>query len=40
MSEVVFAGYLEIPDAVYGDSRLKDTTNIYGPRGCKLHSFT
>ena len=24
MSEVVFAGYLEIPDSVYSDSRLKD----------------
>lgn len=40
MSEVVFAGYLEIPDTVYADSRLKDANNIYGPRGCKLQSFT
>lgn len=40
MSEVVFAGYLEIPDSVYGDHRLKDGTHIYGPRGCKLLSFT
>lgn len=39
MSDVVFAGYLEIPDSVYGDSRLKDGTHIYGPRGCKLLSF-
>lgn len=36
MSEVVFAGYLEIPDAVYADGRLKDKTHIYGPRGCRL----
>jgi len=40
MSEVVFAGYLEIPDTVYADARIKDKTNIYGPRGCKLQSFT
>ena len=39
MSEAVFAGYLEIPDSVYGDARLKDKSNIYGPRGCKLLSF-
>jgi len=39
MSEVVFAGYLEIPDSVYSDSRLKDQNHIFGPRGCQLHSF-
>lgn len=39
MSEVVFAGYLEIPDAVYNDSRLGDKQHLYGPRGCKLQSF-
>ena len=39
MSEVVFAGYLEIPDSVYSDPRLKDKNYIYGPGGCKLHSF-
>lgn len=36
MSEVVFAGYLEIPDSVFEDKRLKDKTHIYGPKGCKL----
>ena len=40
MSEVVFAGYLEIPDTVYGDTRIKDKSTIYGPRGCKMHSFS
>ena len=40
MSEVVFAGYLEIPDSVYADSRLKDPNTIYGPRGCKLVSLS
>lgn len=39
MSEVVFAGYLEIPDSVYGDPRLGDKQHLYGPRGCKLESF-
>lgn len=39
MSEVVFAGYLEIPDSAYNDSRLKDPQYLYGPRGCKLQSF-
>lgn len=39
MSDVVFAGYLEIPDCVYSDPRLKDKTHIYGPGGCKLRSF-
>ena len=36
MSEVVFAGYLEIPDSVYSDPRQNDAKFIYGPRGCKL----
>lgn len=40
MSEVVFAGYLEIPDAVYKDSRQEDPKFIYGPRGCKLITTT
>ena len=40
MSEVVFAGYLEIPDAVYNDSRQADATHIYGPRGAKLITTT
>merc|ERR1712216_1110168 len=35
-SEVVFAGYLEIPDQVYADARQADKTHIYGPRGCRL----
>jgi len=39
MSDVVFAGYLEIPDSVYADPRLKDATHVYGPRGCKLLSY-
>jgi len=34
MTEVVFAGYLEIPDSVYSDPRIKDDKFIYGPRGC------
>jgi hypothetical protein len=38
MSEVVFAGYLEIPDSVYSDQRQNDRQHIYGPRGCKLIS--
>ena len=38
MSEVVFAGYLEIPDSVYNDPRLRDAKHIYGPQGCKLIS--
>jgi hypothetical protein len=40
MSSVEFAGYLEIPDSVYNDDILKNTTHIYGPRGCKLYSYT
>lgn len=36
MQDVVFAGYLEIPDDVHEDKRLMDKTNIYGPKGCKL----
>ena len=40
MSSVDFAGYLEIPDSVYNDDILKNTTHIYGPRGCKLYSYT
>lgn len=42
MSEVVFAGYLEIPDEVYNDPRLgsnKEGDLIALPRGCKLQSF-
>jgi hypothetical protein len=42
MSEVVFAGYLEIPDAVYNDPKLdsnKEGEIICAPRGCKLQSF-
>lgn len=39
LSEVVFAGYLEIPDSVYGDPRINDKEYLYGPRGCKLESF-
>jgi hypothetical protein len=38
MTEVVFAGYLEIPDSVYNDPKLKDNKHIYGPGGCKLVS--
>ena len=36
MTEVVFAGFLEIPDSVYSDGRLKDAKFIYGPQGCRL----
>jgi glycogen debranching enzyme len=39
MTEVVYAGFSEIPDSVYQDSRLKDSEFIYGPRGCKIYSY-
>ena len=42
MTEVVFAGYLEIPDSVYSDPRLgakAGDKHIYGPRGCMLQTF-
>jgi hypothetical protein len=39
MSEVVFAGYLEIPDEVYSSQRQFDKQYIYGPQGCRLKSF-
>lgn len=38
MTEVVFAGYLEINDSVYNDPGLHDKQHIYGPKGCKLIS--
>lgn len=42
ISEVVFAGYLEIPDSVYNDPSLSENkpgSLIHGPRGCSLHTF-
>lgn len=42
MGEVMFAGFLEIPDSVYNDPKLnsnKEGEFIYGPKGCKLQSF-
>ena len=39
MTEVVFAAYVEIPDSVYSDPRLKDDKHIYGPRGCKVLTY-
>jgi hypothetical protein len=39
MSEVVFAAYVEIPDSVYGDPRLKDKNFLYGPGGCRVLTY-
>ena len=42
MSEVVFAGYLEIPDSAYADPKLtsnKEGDIITTPKGCKLQTF-
>lgn len=40
MSEVVFAGYLEIPDSVYNDPGQKGGDFLSGPRGCSLQTFS
>lgn len=42
ISEVVFAGYLEIPDSVYNDPKLdsnEEGSIIRTPQGCKLQTF-
>lgn len=39
MTECVFAAYVEIPDSVYNDPRLKDKEYLYGPRGCKVMTY-